>query len=73
MLLAHFGVHDYRRDWTNVTAAIADAADAARLDLALGRPVLVVDSLDTEPDGKPLLTSSSRFAADRVQFVIENQ
>jgi GntR family phosphonate transport system transcriptional regulator len=72
-LLAHFGVRDYRREWTNVTAAIADAADAARLDLALGRPVLVVDSLDTEPDGKPLLTTRARFAAERVQFVIENQ
>lgn len=72
-MLAHFGVRDYRRDWTNVTAAIADATDAGRLDLALGRPVLVLDSLDTEPDGKPLLTSHSRFAAERVQFVIENQ
>ena len=72
-LLAYFGVRDYRREWTNVTAAIADAADAARLDLALGKPVLVVDSLDTEPDGKPLLTTRARFAAERMQFVIENQ
>lgn len=72
-LLAHFGVWDYRREWTSITAAIADAADAARLDLALGRPVLVVDSLDVEPDGKPLLTTRARFAAERVQFVIENQ
>jgi GntR family phosphonate transport system transcriptional regulator len=72
-LLTHFGVRDYRREWTNVTAAIVDAADASRLDLALGRPVLVVDSLDTEPDGKPLLTTRARFAAERVQFVIENQ
>lgn len=72
-LLAQFGVRDYRREWTKVTAAIAEAGDAARLDLALGRPVLVVDSLDVEPDGKPLLTSRSRFAAERVQFVIENQ
>lgn len=72
-LLAHFGVRDYRREWTTVSAAIADAADAARLDLALGRPVLVADSLDTEPDGTPLLTTRARFAAERVQFVIENQ
>lgn len=71
-LLVHFGVRDYRREWTNITAAIADAADAARLDLALGRPVLVADSLDAELDGKPLLTTRARFAAERVQFVIEN-
>jgi GntR family phosphonate transport system transcriptional regulator len=72
-LLAHFGVRDYRREWTTVSAAIADAADAARLDLALGRPVLVADSLDTQPSGTPLLTTRARFAAERVQFVIENQ
>lgn len=71
--LAHFGVRDYRREWTTVSAAIADAVDAARLDLALGRPVLVADSLDTEPNGTPLLTTRARFAAERVQFVIENQ
>lgn len=71
-VLAHFGIRDYRREWTNITAAIADAADAARLDLALGRPVLVVEKLDTEINGKPLIISRSRFAAERVQFVIEN-
>ncbi|MEH2512978.1 GntR family phosphonate transport system transcriptional regulator [Nitrobacteraceae bacterium AZCC 1564] len=72
-LLAHFGIRDYRREWTNITAAIADAADAARLDLELGRPVLVVEKLDVDINGKPLIISRSRFAAERVQFVIENQ
>src|SRR6266576_2159203 len=49
-LLAHYGIRDYRRASTRITAAIADATDAARLDLALGRPVLVVDSTDFGPD-----------------------
>lgn len=71
-VLEHYGIRDYRREWTNITAAIAEAADAARLDLALGRPVLVVEKLDTEMNGKPLIISRSRFAAERVQFVIEN-
>src|SRR5882672_6620356 len=39
--LAHYGIRDYRRASTRVTAAIVDATDASRLDLALGRPVLV--------------------------------
>ena len=72
-LLAHYGVRDYRREWTRITAAIADAADASRLDLPIGKPVLVVDSLDAEIDGRPLLTGRGRFAAERVQFVVENQ
>jgi GntR family phosphonate transport system transcriptional regulator len=71
-LLAHYGIRDYQRSSTRITAAIADASDAARLDLALGRPVLVVDSTDVDPDGKPLVTKRSRFAAERVEFLVEN-
>jgi GntR family transcriptional regulator, phosphonate transport system regulatory protein len=71
-LLEHYGVRDYRRGSTSITAAIAEATDAARLDLALGRPVLVVDSTDLDADGKPLLTKRSRFAAERVEFVVES-
>ena len=52
--------------------AIVDATDAARLDLALGRPVLVVDSTDVDTDGTPLVTKRSRFAAERVEFLVEN-
>lgn len=71
-LLAHYGIKDYRRHSTRVTAAIIDASDAARLDLALGRPVLVVDSTDVDTDGTPLLTSHSRFSAERVEFMVES-
>jgi GntR family transcriptional regulator, phosphonate transport system regulatory protein len=71
-LLAHFGIRDYRRLSTHVTATIVDATDAARLDLALGRPILVVDSTDVDADGLPLLTTHARFAAERIEFVIEN-
>src|SRR6201747_3105669 len=55
-LLAHYGIRDYRRASTRITAAIADATDAARLDLALGRPVLVVDATDVDTSGTPLVT-----------------
>jgi GntR family phosphonate transport system transcriptional regulator len=70
--LAHYGIRDYRRASTRVSAAIADAVDAGRLDLAIGRPVLVVDSTDVDVDGAPLLTKRARFAAERVEFVVEN-
>ncbi|WJR76551.1 phosphonate metabolism transcriptional regulator PhnF [Bradyrhizobium sp. NP1] len=70
-LLEHYGVRDYRRGSTRITAAIAEASDAARLDLTLGRPVLVVDSTDLDADGTPLVTKRSRFAAERVAFVVD--
>lgn len=71
--LAHYGIKDYRRAETRLTAAIVEAADAARLDLALGRPILLTESTDTDMSGKPLLTSRTRFAAERIQFVVESQ
>jgi GntR family phosphonate transport system transcriptional regulator len=71
-LLAHYGIRDYRRGSTRITAAIVEATDAARLDLALGRPILVADSTDVDADGKPLVTKRSRFAAERVEFVVES-
>jgi GntR family phosphonate transport system transcriptional regulator len=70
--LAHFGVHDYARKSTHIGAAIADAADAARLKITLGRPILVVESVDVDADGCPVLTTRARFAADRLEFVIES-
>ena len=71
-LLAHYGVRDYRRTSTKITAAIADATDATHLDLPLGRPVLVVDATDVDTAGKPLVTKRARFAAERVEFLVEN-
>jgi GntR family phosphonate transport system transcriptional regulator len=71
-LLAHYGVRDYRRASTKISAAIADATDATHLDLPLGRPVLVVDATDVDTAGKPLVTKRSRFAAERVEFLVEN-
>src|SRR4051794_24648294 len=47
-MLAHQGIRDYRRASTRVTASIVDASDAVRLELALGRPILVVDSTDVD-------------------------
>jgi GntR family phosphonate transport system transcriptional regulator len=68
---SNFGVHDFTRQSTRVTAAIAEAADAESLKLALGRPLLVVDSVDADPDGVPILTTRSRFVSDRVALVLE--
>jgi GntR family transcriptional regulator, phosphonate transport system regulatory protein len=71
-MLAAVGIRDYRRHSTRVTAGIADAIEAARLDLAPGRPLLVVESIDVTPDGTPIATSIARFAADRVELMVEN-
>lgn len=70
--LAHYGIRDYRRAGTRVTAAIIDATDATRLGVALGRPILIVDSTDEDADGTPVSTTHSRFVAERVEFVVDS-
>ncbi len=70
-LLAHYDIRNYRRTWTRIRAAVADATDCARLDIALGRSVLVVDSTDVDGDGRPVVTKYSRFAAERVEFIVD--
>ena len=69
--LAKLGIDDFRRQRTRISAAIADAADAARLRLAPGRPLIVVDGTDVTADGRPILTTRARLAADRIELVIE--
>lgn len=71
-LLAHMGFPDYQRKETRVSAAMADSIHATRLRLNPGRPLIVVDSIDVSAEGRPILTSHARFAADRVELVVEN-
>lgn len=68
--LAHYGISDYRRQSTRISAATADATDAERLRLPAGRAVLIVDSIDVTVGGVPILTTRARFAADRVELVV---
>ena len=71
-MLAHFGVEDYRRAATRITAALANAADAMRLRLEPGGAVVMIESTDVDVDGRPVLASHSRFAGERVSFVVES-
>ena len=69
--LGHFGVIDYKRVSTHVVAGLADLTDAMRLDVRPGSPVLIVDSIDADNKGRPLLTTRTRFAAERVELVLK--
>lgn len=69
--LAQFGIEDYRRHSTRITAILADMLDAQRLRTVPRRPLLLVDSVDVLPSGEPVLTSRSRFAPDRVELIVE--
>jgi GntR family transcriptional regulator, phosphonate transport system regulatory protein len=66
------GLSDYVRARTEITALHAETADIADLELSPGAIVMVTRALNTDLDGVPVQYSITRFAADRVQFTIEN-
>ncbi|PYE87892.1 GntR family transcriptional regulator [Phyllobacterium leguminum] len=70
--LALCGVEDYRRASTRVEARHADETDCQELKLAPGAIVIITHALNTDLDGRPIQYSMTRFAADRVELVIES-
>ncbi len=68
--LKAFGVDDYVRRSTVISAAHASAADAADLGLPVGSIVLLTVALNDTPDGIPVQFSRSRFPASLVELSV---
>jgi len=69
---ATFGVDDYLRKSTMVSARHADPSDLADLRLSPGAIVLVTVAVNVDLDGRPIQFSETRFAADRVELSVVN-
>ena len=69
--LEHHGVGGYVRKVTRVTARMPDAEEAGHLRQATSRPVLLVESVNVDGEGRPVQFTRSRFAGDRTQLVFE--
>ncbi len=70
--LAEFGVKRYRRKRTQISARLANTQERGLLDLDRGAIVLVIESINVDTKGQPVQASHTRFAADRVELVVEN-
>lgn len=68
--LNRFGIEDYRRKANEIIARMPDAHEARLLKQARTRPVLGIESLDVDLDGRPIRYSASCFAGDRVRFIV---
>lgn len=66
------GVDDYLRDVTEISAVHAEPDDVAHLELTPGAIVMVTRAVNTDPQGRPIQYSVTRFPADRVQFTIRS-
>lgn len=69
---AHYGVTDYTRKWSRITAILPSVEVARLLSQPKTRPILQVESLNVDSDGTPLQYSLTRFGGDSVQLVIAN-
>ena len=65
-----FGVADYFRRSTLISARHAEAGDLADLKLSPGAIVLVTVYVNVDPDGAPIQYSETRFAADLVELSV---
>jgi GntR family phosphonate transport system transcriptional regulator len=68
--LREFGVHDYFRRYSRVTARMPGAALARHLDQSPRRPVLEVESLNVDPSGTPVQYGLTHFAGERVNLLL---
>jgi GntR family phosphonate transport system transcriptional regulator len=71
--LAACGIDSYRRLRTHISCRNANSAERDALELARGANVLVIDSLNVDARGHPIQVSHTRFAADRVRLVVEDE
>jgi GntR family phosphonate transport system transcriptional regulator len=69
--MAACGVPDYRRVSTRLTARLPTAEEADLLQQGRSRPVMVSEALNADPEGRPVDFTVSRYAAGRVQIVID--
>ncbi len=69
--LAACGVPDYRRQVTRITARMPTPDEASLLEQARSRPVLLAEAVNVEPGGAPVEVSIARYAAGRMQIVVE--
>ena len=71
-MLARFGVRNYspqKHAYDGGDCRIRPMRRCCKF--AIGRPLLVVDSVDVDGDGVPVLTTRARFAADRIELMID--
>lgn len=67
---AHYGIGDYTRKWSRITAALPTQEVARLLGQPKTRPILQVEALNVDQDGAPLQYSITRFVGDLVQLMV---
>jgi GntR family phosphonate transport system transcriptional regulator len=70
--LWHFGIEDYRRSFTRVSARLPRKEETGRLNQPVREPLIVVEGVNVDPQGCPIEYSIARCPAERLQVVMES-
>jgi GntR family phosphonate transport system transcriptional regulator len=70
--LAASGVPDYSRRVTRITARLPTPEEAELLQQSRARPILVTEAVNVDPAGAVVDVTFARYAAGRVQLVVES-
>ncbi len=67
----HFGIDDYSRKTTRISAQLPSSRVASLLKQAKNRPVISTESVDVDASGVPIEYGITAFSSDRVQLIVE--
>jgi GntR family transcriptional regulator, phosphonate transport system regulatory protein len=69
--LAHYGITDYTRKETRITARLPTVSEARLLELPRSQPLLITESINVDSDGRVIEYGWGRMAAERAQLVVQ--
>ena len=70
--LDSYGLGNYERQSTNISARMPNSEEIASLKQPANRPVLITESVNVDNSGKPIEFGISAFSADRTNLIVES-
>ncbi|UXN05905.1 phosphonate metabolism transcriptional regulator PhnF [Bartonella sp. HY761] len=70
-IYSHYGIDDYLRHETIISARLALDEEAEMLQLSNGQPVIVMEKCDVDLEYRPIGYAVSIWAAEKVQFAFD--
>ncbi|QJT11162.1 phosphonate metabolism transcriptional regulator PhnF [Oceanidesulfovibrio marinus] len=67
------GVHECIRLESRISTCGADAEEARELGLSPGYPMLVIEYVNVDTDGRPIEYGRTRFAGDRIELLVPGE
>ena len=70
--LDSYGLGNYERQSTNISARMPNSEEIASLKQPANRPVLITESVNVDNSGEPIEFGISAFSADRTNLIVES-